>query len=101
MISQLIAKLAAQGIQEVLLIPLFPHYAMSSFETAVERVKESVAQQMPFAKLVVQPPFYDYPEYIEALVASSTGIFSRFCNALCTRRLVTTSGDPSGVQTVE
>ena len=70
-IDSAVAKLAGQGIQEVLLIPLFPHYAMSSFETAVERVKESIAQQMPFAKLTVQPPFYDYPLYIDALVAST------------------------------
>lgn len=70
-VDSAVQKLAAQGIQELHLIPLFPHYAMSSYESAVERVKESVAQQMPFAKLTVQPPFYDYPEYIEALAASA------------------------------
>ena len=30
-----IASLRRQGVEELLLIPLFPHYAMSSFETAV------------------------------------------------------------------
>lgn len=70
-IDSAVAKLAAQDVREVLLVPLFPHYAMSSFETAVERVKDSMAKQMPFAQLHVQPPFYDYPPYIEALVASA------------------------------
>jgi len=70
-IDSAVAKLAAQDVGEVLLIPLFPHYAMSSFETAVERVKNSVARHRPVAQLHVQPPYYDYPEYIEALVASA------------------------------
>lgn len=76
-IDSAVARLASQNIQEVLLIPLFPHYAMSSFETAVERVKESVAKQMPFAQLHVQPPFYDYPAYIDALVASAQDFLSQ------------------------
>ena len=43
-IPDAIRKLRDEGIREVLLIPLFPHYAMSSFETAVERVREVIAQ---------------------------------------------------------
>src|SRR5208282_5864614 len=38
-IESAIQKLAAQRIDDLLLIPLFPHYAMSSYESAVERVK--------------------------------------------------------------
>lgn len=70
-IASALRKLAAQGVDDVLLIPLFPHYAMSSFETAVERVKELKQQIMPSANLVVQAPFYDEPRYINALVASA------------------------------
>jgi protoporphyrin/coproporphyrin ferrochelatase len=64
-------SLAQRGVDEVLLIPLFPHYAMSSFETAVERVKEVAAQFAPGTKIVIQPPFYNQPQYISALVASA------------------------------
>ena len=35
-------SLRAKGVTNVHLIPLFPHYAMSSYETAVERVKEVI-----------------------------------------------------------
>ncbi len=42
-IPEAVRSLAQKGVDEVLLIPLFPHYAMSSFETAVERVKEVAA----------------------------------------------------------
>lgn len=70
-IPHAVRRLAEQGIDELLLIPLFPHYAMSSFETAVERVKEVIASIAPRIRLQVQPPFFDHPDYIEALVSSA------------------------------
>src|ERR1700691_1873161 len=38
-ILEAIRELGERGVNELLLIPLFPHYAMSSYESAVERVK--------------------------------------------------------------
>jgi ferrochelatase len=70
-ISSALSRLIQGGVTEILVIPLFPHYAMSSFETAVERVKEITARLAPATKLVFQPPFYDRPQYIKALVASA------------------------------
>ena len=70
-IPQAVRNLAQKGVDEVLLIPLFPHYAMSSFETAVERVKEVTAAQAPAMRVQVQPPCFDQPDYIAALVASA------------------------------
>jgi len=64
-------KLAGQGVDDLLLIPLFPQYAMSSFETAVERVKELAAKVAPGMRIEVQPPFYNHPDFISALVASA------------------------------
>ena len=54
-IESAIEKLAAQGVDDVFLIPLFPHYAMSSYETAVVRVQEVAAQRAPKMKITVQP----------------------------------------------
>jgi ferrochelatase len=70
-IPDAVERLAAQGVGELLLIPLFPHYAMSSYETAVERVREVAAKRAPAMRVVVQPPYYDHPDYISALVASA------------------------------
>src|SRR5688500_8452660 len=39
-IASTIAKLAADGVEEVLLFPQYPHYAMSSWETVVVKVYE-------------------------------------------------------------
>src|SRR6185312_14666087 len=70
-IDDALRKLAGQGVDDLLLIPLFPQYAMSSFETAVERVKELAARIAPDMRITVQPPFYKDPDFISALVASA------------------------------
>ncbi|PWU15552.1 MAG: ferrochelatase [Verrucomicrobia bacterium] len=70
-IPDAIGRLAEKGVTDLLLIPLFPHYAMSSFETAVARVKEVAATLAPAMRIQVQPPYYDHPDYIQALVASA------------------------------
>lgn len=64
-------QLAAKGVDDLLLIPLFPHYAMSSFETAVERVREVAAKEAPRMRITVQEPYYAHPAYINALVGSA------------------------------
>jgi ferrochelatase len=70
-IPDAIVRMAAAGIDECLVIPLFPHWAMSSFETAAERVKTVAARRAPRLRIEVQPPYYDHPEYLAALVASA------------------------------
>ncbi len=66
-----LASLQRQGVTDVHLIPLFPHYAMSSFETAVVRVRELVGRSYPNLRLTSQEPYYNHPDYIAALVASA------------------------------
>lgn len=57
-------------MEEVLAIPLYPHYAMSSFETAVEYAKEiHQKKKYPF-RLHFLKPYYNDPAYIEALAES-------------------------------
>jgi len=43
-VKSAVLRLKQQGVGQLLLIPMFPHYAMSSFETAVVRVKEVKAR---------------------------------------------------------
>ena len=64
-------------MDQLLLVPLFPHYAMSSFETAVERVRTVLHSKAPVVKLVVQPPYFDQPDYIQALAASARETLDR------------------------
>ena len=57
-------------LEEVLLLPLYPHYAMSSFETAVEYAKEIHQKNKYNFKLSVVEPFYDDEDYLNALTES-------------------------------
>ena len=58
------------SLEEVILVPLYPHYAMSSYETATEYAKQIHAKRgYPF-KLRVVKPFYNEPKYIHALAES-------------------------------
>jgi len=70
-IESAVKSLAAKGATKVLLIPLFPHYAMSSYESAVMEVVRVAGKIAPQMELTVQPPYYDRPDYIAALVASA------------------------------
>lgn len=76
-IESAVRKLAGQGVNDLLLIPLFPHYAMSSYETAVARVREVAAQLAPQMRITVQPPYFDQPDFIAALVASAAGFLKK------------------------
>jgi protoporphyrin/coproporphyrin ferrochelatase len=76
-IPDAVRRLRDKGVGDLFLIPLFPHYAMSSYETAVERVKEVAARTAPDMRITVQPPYGDSPDYIEALVASAADFLRR------------------------
>jgi ferrochelatase len=70
-IGDALRRLAAQKVDQTFLIPLFPHYAMSSYETAVVRVQQVARKLAPDMKIVVQPPYGDAPDYVAALAASA------------------------------
>jgi ferrochelatase len=55
------------GLEEVIAIPLYPHYAMSSYETAVEYAREVHARKKYPFKLKFIKPFYKEPDYINTL----------------------------------
>lgn len=57
-------------LEEILLFPLYPHYAMSSYETAVVQVQEIHAQQKYGSQLTTIKPYYQEPSYIHALTES-------------------------------
>ena len=66
-IAAVISQITADGIDEILLFPQYPHYAMSSYETVVVRVKEEVAWQAPKLRVTTVQPFFADADYIEAL----------------------------------
>lgn len=57
-------------LEEVVLVPMYPHYAMSSYETAVEYAKEQYEKGGYKFKLTTIKPYYDNADYLEALAES-------------------------------
>lgn len=58
------------GLEEVLLVPLYPHYAMSSYETAVVYAEEIHRKKKYPFRLTVVPPYYNEEIYVDALAES-------------------------------
>ncbi|QCX01534.1 ferrochelatase [Aggregatimonas sangjinii] len=69
-IKNALQELKDQGVDEVLLVPLYPHYAMSSYETVVVKTMEEQQKHFPEMKLTTLPAFYKNPDYIKALSES-------------------------------
>ena len=49
-------------LKEVVLVPLYPHYAMSSYETAMVQVQSVHDKKKYSFSLRVVPPFYNHPK---------------------------------------
>ncbi len=66
-IPDIISNIRRQGIDDLFIVPLYPHYAMSSYETVVERVVDEIEKQGVTLKTTIFQPFYDEEAYIKAL----------------------------------
>lgn len=75
-IADVVRRMAADGIEHVLVIPQYPHYAMSSWETVVVRVEEEVRRLPRALRVTCVPPFYADDDYIEALHAVTAPYFA-------------------------
>lgn len=61
---------ANPDLEEVVAVPLYPHYAMSSYETAVEYAKDEHRQGGYSFRLTFIKPFYNNEDYLNALADS-------------------------------
>jgi ferrochelatase len=59
-----------KNLDEIILLPLYPHYAMSSYETAVEDIKDAHAKGGFSSRITTIKPFYNNADYINALAES-------------------------------
>ncbi|CRM88354.1 Ferrochelatase [Pseudomonas sp. 22 E 5] len=69
-IESVLTRLAAQGIRKVTLAPLYPQFADSTVTTVIEEAKRVVRDKKLSVQFSILPPFYDQPEYLDALAAS-------------------------------
>ena len=64
-IEKTLREMRNKAITRIFCIPLYPHYAMSSYETAKEEVERQAKRSGLRCDFL--PPFYNHPHYIEAL----------------------------------
>lgn len=67
-IHKAIEELHQKGVTEIFMIPLYPHYAMSSYETVVVKAEEVIGKHYSSVNLTTQPAFYNDEHYIKAMV---------------------------------
>ena len=70
-IPDALRRIAAGGADRLLLFPQYPHYAMSSWETVVAKVRREAARIAPAMVIECVQPFYRDDDYIAALVESA------------------------------
>ena len=69
-------RLRDNGVQELSVFPLYPHYAMSSTLTALQKVKTELKSLGWDPKLRHYPSFYNNPEYIGVMANNCEKLLS-------------------------
>jgi ferrochelatase len=69
-IGSRIDALTAQGCDRLLVVPLYPQYSAATSATVCDEVFRVLAEKRAQPTLRVTPPYYDDPDYIEALAVS-------------------------------
>jgi ferrochelatase len=67
-IDTVLKKLTAQGIKKITLAPVYPQFADSTVTTVIEEAKRVVRERKLDVQFSLLQPFYDQPEYVQALV---------------------------------
>jgi protoporphyrin/coproporphyrin ferrochelatase len=65
-----IEALTAQGCDRLLIVPLYPQYSAATSATVCDEAFRVLAGMRAQPTLRVTPPYYDDPDYIEALAVS-------------------------------
>jgi len=65
-----IESLMARGCERILVVPLYPQYSAATSATVCDEVFRVLASLRAQPTLRVSPPYYDDPDYIEAVAAS-------------------------------
>ena len=69
-IEQGIKSLVDRGVDEIMLIPLYPQFAMATTETILVLAEKIKNEKYPELDFTVLPPFYNHPDYIRVLSQS-------------------------------
>ena len=74
-----LSEIKKKGFERIVLIPLFPQYAVSTTQTAFDIAEKEIKKQNIRAKIFKVEQFYNHPKFIDAWVAQTKNIdFKKF-----------------------
>lgn len=65
-----LAKLKAAGCDRLLAVPMYPQYASATTGSSVQHLFDCLRNEREIPAVRVMPPYFDAPEYIDALAAA-------------------------------
>ena len=66
-IQSALEHLFKEGIDTLLVVPLYPHYAQATYESALAELKNALSHYPQKISLQIIPPFYEHGDYLSAL----------------------------------
>jgi ferrochelatase len=70
-LDRVLTRLAVQGIENVTLAPLYPQFADSTTSTVIKQAYTVITERKLPMRLNILPPFFDQPDYLDALAESA------------------------------
>jgi len=67
-IKKVLSEIKKSGFQKIVLLPLFPHFAISTAETALVEAKSHVKKLKINAEIIEVEQFYNHPKFIDSFV---------------------------------
>jgi ferrochelatase len=72
--KSVIGKLLDAGVDEICLLPMFPHYAMATTGSCAAGVTAEMKRRKSTVPVRIAPPFYNEPTYIQPLADALAGV---------------------------
>lgn len=67
-LKSVLSRIEKVGYDQLILLPLFPHYASSSTGSAVEKAMRIISKWWTIPEIKIVSHFFDHPGYIDAFV---------------------------------
>jgi ferrochelatase len=77
-VASAMGRLRQNGVDQIIVFPLFPQYSSAAGGSAVGQIYELAAKEWNIPSFHVVPPYYDHPAFIKALAAVSKPLIEDF-----------------------
>jgi ferrochelatase len=68
-VAAVLDRFRRAGIDDVLVVPLFPQYSMAAWHSAVKKVFDEAGAMRNVPNLRFVPPYFDHPAFLDAVAA--------------------------------